>query len=145
MKTIYKSVFYLFFLLSITHCKKNECSGIYAPVCGADGQSYRNACVAKEAGNTSFDAGICTMKTTATVRYYGDQSDSKCNWLLETVAADDSGFINRWYTPELPDLLKRENQKVTVNFLPNDIAFNCTLAGKEELIIYMDLIEIESN
>ncbi len=143
MKSIYKSIVYLFFLLSVIQCKKNECTGIYSPVCGEDGMSYRNACVARAAGNTTFVEGICTMKTAATIRYYSNQSDSKCNWILET-EADSSDFINRWYTPELPDVLKKENQKVTVNFLPNDIAFNCILEGKEELIIYMDLIEIES-
>lgn len=144
MKSIYKSVLYLFFLLSIIQCKKNECTGIYAPVCGADGKSYRNACVAKAAGNTTLEEGICTMIADATVRYYGDQADSKCTWILET-EADSLLFINRWYTPELPDAFKRENQQVTVNFLPNDIAFNCIFEGKEHLIIYMDLIEIESN
>ena len=141
---IYKSVLYLVCLLSFVHCKKDECTGIYAPVCGADGKSYRNACVAQEAGNTSFSDGICTVITQATVRYYSDQSDSKCNWILETEAEDGSDFINRWYTPELPDVLKKEAQKVTVNFLPNDIAFNCILEGREHLIVYMDLIEIES-
>jgi len=145
MKFIYKSVLYLFILLSFLQCNKSECTGIHAPVCGEDGQSYRNACVAQEAGNTSFSEGICTVITQATVRYYGDQSDSKCNWILETEAVDAPSIINRWYTPELPEVLKKENQRVTVNFLPNDIAFNCILEGKEELIIYMDLIEIKSN
>ena len=145
MKSIYKSVLYLFFLLSILQCKKNECAGIYAPVCGADGNSYRNACVAQEAGNTSFSDGICTIRTTATVRFFGNQSNSKCTWILETKAIEDTDIINRWYTPELPDVFKKENQLVRVNFLPNDIAFNCILDGREELIIYMDLIEIEAN
>ena len=145
MKSIYKSVLYLFFLLSIVQCKKNECSGIYAPVCGADGSSYRNACVAKEAGNTSFSDGICTIKTVATVRFYGNQVNSKCTWILETENMDFSDIIDRWYTPELPDILKKENQLVTVNFLPNDISFDCILDGQENRIIYMDLIEIESN
>ncbi|MFK7978856.1 MAG: Kazal-type serine protease inhibitor [Saprospiraceae bacterium] len=129
----------------MVQCKKNECAGIYAPVCGADGNSYRNACLAKEARNSSFSEGICTIKAAATVRFYGNQSNSKCTWVLETEATDDASIINRWYTPELPDVLKKENQLVRVNFLPNDIAFNCILDGKEALIIYMDLIEIESN
>jgi len=145
MKSIYKSVLYLLFLLSFLQCKKNECTGIHAPVCGADGQSYRNACVATAAGNTSYSEGICTIKAEATIRFLGDQLDSKCTWILETEAVDDASFINRWYTPELPDVLKRDNQRVTVNFLPNDIAFNCIIDGKETLIIYMDLIEIKSN
>ena len=79
-----------------------------------------------------------------TVRYYGDQADSKCTWILET-KEDSTLFINRWYTPELPDILKKENQQVTVNFLANDIAFNCVLEEREQLIIYMDLIDIQSN
>ncbi|GEM_PF-3634155 len=144
MKPIYKSIIALLFLLSIIQCKKSECTGIYAPVCGTDGKSYRNACLATAAGNTSFSEGICTIRTDATVRYYGDQADNKCTWILET-KEDSTLFINRWYTPELPNELKKENQQVTVNFLPNDIAFNCVLEGKEQLIIYMDLIDIQSN
>ena len=50
-----------------------------------------------------------------------------------------------WLVGSIPNELKKENQQVTVNFLPNDIAFNCVLEGKEQLIIYMDLIDIQSN
>lgn len=125
-------------------CTKSECTGIYAPVCGADGKSYRNICLARAAGNTSSSEGICTNITPATVRYYGDQADSKCTWLLE-IEEDSTNIITRWFTPELPESLKVENQKVEVNFLPNDIAFNCIIDGEEQLIIYMDLIGIEAN
>lgn len=144
MKSIFKSILYLLFWSVLVQCTKSECTGIYAPVCGADGKSYRNICLARAAGNTSSSEGICTNITPATVRYYGDQADSKCTWLLE-IEEDSTNIITRWFTPELPESLKVENQKVEVNFLPNDIAFNCIIDGEEQLIIYMDLIGIEAN
>ncbi len=144
MKSIYKSILPLLFLSFLVQCTKSECTGIYSPVCGADGKSYRNVCLAKAAGNTSFTEGICTTITPATVRYFGDQAESKCTWLLE-IEEDSTEIITRWFTPELPDFLKVENQKVEVNFLPNDISFNCVIGGEEQLIIYMALIDIEAN
>ena len=144
MKSIYKSILQLLFLSLLVQCTKNECTGIYSTVCGADGKSYRNVCLAKVAGNTSFTEGICTTITPATVRYYGNQVETKCAWLLE-IDEDSTEIITRWFTPELPESLKVENQKVEVNFLPNDISFNCVINGEEQLIIYMDLIDIEAN
>ena len=144
MKSIYKFVLYLCLLLPFVQCTKKECTDIYAPVCGADGKSYLNACLAKVAGTTALSEGICTNLATATVRFHGDQERSQCTWILE-IEEEDSDVTSLWYAPELPDVLKRENQKVEVHFVPNDISFNCLFDGEEKLIIYMDLIEIKAN
>ena len=144
MKSVFNYLHLFVYLLFLVQCTKKECTDIYAPVCGADGNSYLNACLAQAAGNTAFESGICTMTTPATVRFFGHQNNSKCTWILE-IEATHTDFSSYWFTPELPDRLKVDGQKVEVNFVPNDIAFNCLINDQEQLIIYMDLIGIEAD
>lgn len=144
MKSILKYSLFLVLLFSFIQCDKKECTDIYAPVCGEDGRSYLNVCLARAAGNLTFREGICTYRELATVRFYGDQEKSQCTWILE-IEEDDTQIISRWYTPELPDVLKVESKQVSVHFVPNDISYSCLLDGQEQLIILMDLIGIEAD
>lgn len=42
--------------------KDAVCVDTYQPVCGCDGQTYTNECVAANAGVTSWDNGACQGK-----------------------------------------------------------------------------------
>ncbi len=70
MKNLIRSIlFALILLLTLTQCNKDNCKGNskiycvcteqYDPVCGCDGNTYSNSCMAECEGIENYTKGTC--------------------------------------------------------------------------------------
>lgn len=71
----------LFTILFFCQCKE-ECTEIYMPVCGNDGENYLNACKANNA-RVSFTEGLCTSTINGSVVDLGNTADESCRWVFK--------------------------------------------------------------
>lgn len=141
MKNLLLISIFLFTLIFNTSCNKTDedciCIEIYAPVCGNDGQTYGNSCIAECAGVT-YSEGVCPTEINATVLDLGGPALDGCGWVLQF---EVNGDLKNHRADTLGNDFLQHELAVKIQF--HDTTEE-SLCGLIDMIPVIEIVSIES-
>ncbi|MFK7979435.1 MAG: Kazal-type serine protease inhibitor family protein [Saprospiraceae bacterium] len=131
---------YLIPLFLFCQCK-NNCADIYDPVCGNDGQNYRNPCHANTL-RVSYTEGLCKYTKQGKVIYLGDN----CGWVFKTDFSLKNEMSPDVYfqMSNFPDDFKKEGLNVEIIYTNiSDAIGGCMVEEELVYLIHISVVELQ--
>ena len=111
-------IFSLLFLISGCNNKeKCVCPEYYSPVCGNNGKTYINPCMA-ECDEVEYIDGECPVYGIGSIKFYGDSANNGCGYLIK--------ILEKNFKPsELEEEFQEDNLIVSLKYRKLNDYFTC--------------------